>query len=62
MCEQTSWRVNGKVLFSDDSTGGTPRSPNQAQPKGRRKPVPKLMEDEVNDGIALLQVEESHAM
>ncbi len=58
---QTSWRAKGSVLF-DEETSSAPRSPQQPVAKGRRKPVPRIMDGELVGGIATLQVEETHAM
>ncbi len=58
---QTSWSSKGTVLLSDTPTAELSRSP-QPQARGRRKPVPKMFDGDLMDGIATLQVEEAHAM
>ncbi len=58
---QTSWSSKGTVLLSETPTAELSRSP-QPQARGRRKPVPKMFDGDLMDGIATLQVEEAHAM
>lgn len=56
----TSWIPKGSVLFDETHQIGVIRSSPQPQAKGRRKPVPRMFDDEIAHRVAVLHVDDCH--
>ena len=57
-----SWTSKSSMLFGESLPADAPKSPTQLTTKGRRKPVPRYVDDELMNPAARLVVEETHAI